>query len=584
MPTSLIVTADSLLAIDVGAVNTRALLFDVVEGKYRFLALGTAPTTAGAPFRHISEGVHLAIEQLQNITGRKLLGEDQRVIIPGQADGSGVDSCVATISAGPPLKVVAVGLLEDISAQSAQNLASATYAHVVDVLSLNDRRKQAARIDSILRLRPDLIVVAGGTEKGASQSVLNLLESVSLACYLFPEVERPEVLYAGNQSLTDEIKSALQSFSFLHLAPNLRPTFEVEQLGPAQAELAQIYRIVRGKKIAGVQELDSWASGNLLPTASAFGRMIRFHSRFTPNPGKRALGVDVGASATTIAAGFSGDLTLGVYPQFGLGENLNTLLNYTSTEDISRWLTMEVSDSYIRDYLYNKSIYPSTIPATAEDLALEQAAARVVLYLALRQTSANFPQKSASTAPNFLPSFDPIIASGSVITCAPTRAQSLLMLLDSLQPIGYTSIWLDQYNLLPALGAAATVNPLLTVQEASDAVPLGVVVSPIGEANYGTSALRVRVTYENGDTANKEVKYGALEVIPLPVGKSASLSLQPLHRFDAGWGPGHGGSVKNVPGGPFGIVIDARGRPLRLTSDPAKRRELLKKWQWVLGG
>jgi hypothetical protein len=579
-----IVTADSMLAIDVGAVNTRALLFDVVEGKYRFLALGTAPSTAGAPFRHISEGVHLAVEQLQTITGRKLLGEDQRVIIPSQSDGSGVDACAATISAGKPLKVVAVGLLEDISTQSAQNLASATYAQVVDVLSLNDRRKQAARIDSILRLRPDLIIVAGGVEKGASQSVMNLLESVGLACFLFPEADRPEVLYAGNQSLTEGVKSSLQSFSFLHLAPNLRPTFEVEQLGPAQAELAQIYRIARSKKIPGVQELDSWANGNLMPTASAFGRMIRCHSRFTPNPGKSALGVDVGASATTIAAAFAGELTLGVYPQFGLGENLSGLLSYTPMEEITRWLPMEISDDYIRNYLCNKSIYPTTIPATVEDLAIEQALARVVLRLALRKTSNNYPHKSGAAAPSLLPSFDPIIASGSVITCAPTRAQSLMILLDALQPTGYTSIWLDQYNLLPALGAAATINPLLTVQEAADVMPLGVVVSPVGEASYGTPALRVRVTYETGDTATKEVKYGALEVIPLPVGKSASLSMQPLHRFDMGWGQGRGGSVKNVPGGPFGIVIDARGRPMRMTSDPAKRRELLKKWFTIIGG
>jgi hypothetical protein len=579
-----IVNADSLLAIDVGAVNTRALLFDVVEGKYRFLALGTAPSTAEAPYRHISEGVHLAILQLQVITGRTLLGEDHQLILPGQANGSGVDACVATVSAGKPLRVVAVGLLEDISTQSAQNLASATYAQVVDVLSLNDRRKQAARIDSILRLRPDVIVVAGGTEKGASHSVLNLLESVGLACYLFPEADRPEVLYAGNQSLTEEVKSSLQSFSFLHLAPNLRPTFEVEQLGPAQAELAQIYRLSRAKKIPGVQELDAWANGHLMPTAAAFGRMIRLHSRFTPNPGKSALGVDVGASATTIAAAFAGELTLGVYPQFGLGESLSGLLSHTSIEEISRWLALEISDEYIRNYLHNKSIYPATIPATAEDLDLEQALARQVIRLALRKARDNFPRKPGAAAPSLLPSFDPIIAAGSVITCAPTRAQSLLVLLDALQPTGYTSLWLDQYNLLPALGAAATVNPLLTVQEASDAIPLGVVVSPVGEASYGTPSLRVRVTYENGDTATKEVKYGAIEAIPLPAGKNASLSLQPLHRFDAGWGPGRGGSVKNVPGGPFGVVIDARGRPLRLTSDPGKRRELLKKWLMVLGG
>jgi len=58
--------------------------------------------------------------------------------------------------------VVAVGLLEDISTESAKNLASTTYAQVVETMSLNDRRKTVARLDTILQRKPDLIVVAGG--------------------------------------------------------------------------------------------------------------------------------------------------------------------------------------------------------------------------------------------------------------------------------------------------------------------------------------------------------------------------------------------------------------------------------------
>ena len=73
MPASL-VDADSLLAVDVGTVTTRAALFDVVEGHYRFIASGHASTTAAAPFRDVSEGVRQAIENLQTITGRKFLG------------------------------------------------------------------------------------------------------------------------------------------------------------------------------------------------------------------------------------------------------------------------------------------------------------------------------------------------------------------------------------------------------------------------------------------------------------------------------------------------------------------------------
>jgi sugar (pentulose or hexulose) kinase len=52
MPASL-VQNESILAIDVGATVTRAVLFDVVEGQYRFVASGQAPSTAEAPFKDI---------------------------------------------------------------------------------------------------------------------------------------------------------------------------------------------------------------------------------------------------------------------------------------------------------------------------------------------------------------------------------------------------------------------------------------------------------------------------------------------------------------------------------------------------
>ena len=72
MPASL-VQGDSLLAVDVGGANTRAVLFDVVEGEYRFLASGSAPSTAEAPFKDVSEGARNAIASLQTTTGRVLL-------------------------------------------------------------------------------------------------------------------------------------------------------------------------------------------------------------------------------------------------------------------------------------------------------------------------------------------------------------------------------------------------------------------------------------------------------------------------------------------------------------------------------
>lgn len=120
MPASLVQT-ESILAIDVGASVTRAVLFDVVEGEYRFVASGQAPSTAEAPFKHIGIGVREAIQNLQAVTGATLLGsQDNNIITPAQPDGSGVDGVVATMSAGPAVKTVIAGLLSDVSLQSAR--------------------------------------------------------------------------------------------------------------------------------------------------------------------------------------------------------------------------------------------------------------------------------------------------------------------------------------------------------------------------------------------------------------------------------------------------------------------------------
>ncbi len=60
-----IVDADTLLAIDLGTVTTRAFFFDTVAGAYRFVAMGSSPSTFGPPINNGSEGVRRAIDRLQ---------------------------------------------------------------------------------------------------------------------------------------------------------------------------------------------------------------------------------------------------------------------------------------------------------------------------------------------------------------------------------------------------------------------------------------------------------------------------------------------------------------------------------------
>jgi hypothetical protein len=585
MPSSL-VDGNSLLAVDVGAASTRAVLFDVVEGEYRFIASGIAPSTAEAPFKDISEGVRNAIESLQSVLGRNILDSARGLITPSQANGSGVDGLVVTLSAGSAIKTVIVGLLKDVSLESARRLTSSTYARVVDTIALNDMRKPEQKIDSILRLRPDLVVITGGTDGGASRSIQKILEPIGLASFLLPEEKRPSVLFAGNQKMEAEVKSLVGSLSSsLHFSPNVRPSLETEDLDPAERELAHMFVGIRKRQIKGVDLMDLWSGGHVLPTAYATGRMVRYLVKAFGD--SSILSVDIGASAASISAGFEGHSTLNVFPEYGLGENLAYLLKHTGLDDILRWSWLDISKGVLNDYLHQKSLYPATIAATREDLAISQAITRQALHLAMQNARRDFPKSIAQIKPSLTPLFDYIFAGGGALSDASRPGQSLLLLLDSIQPVGVSTVILDQNNLLPLLGAAASRNNILPVQvtESGAFMIVGTVIAPVVNASYGTPILRAVLTTEHGTESRVELKYGSLETLPLGAGEQGRLTVQLLKGADIGFGPGRA-PKQGIPvtGGALGVIFDGRGRPLNLPTDAVRRRELIKKWSWTLGG
>ncbi|MDD5369310.1 MAG: glutamate mutase L [Anaerolineaceae bacterium] len=575
--------AETLLAIDVGSANTRALLFVVADGHFNFVAGGQAPTTAGAPHKNTTDGVRQSLENLQRITGRLLLGKEGELIIPTQADGSGVDGVVTSFSAGPTLNIVTIGLLADVSLESAQRLAGSTYARVVESIGLNDRRKPEAQIDAIIQARPDIIVIAGGTDGGAGRSVAHLVEIAGLACYLMPADQRPAVLYAGNTDLAEKMRSQVEPITSVRITANIRPDFDHEDLGPAQACLNEMVQANRAAHVAGIADLISLCDGHASTTAFAFGRVIRFLSQVY-DPVKGVMGVDLGARSTVLATATSGKLSLMVQSPLGLGSGITGVLRCIPPAEIAQWLTAPLSEGDLLNYLNQKEAYPNSLPVSAEEQAIDQAIARAILRLAVRGFSNRLHARGVYPGPGLTPPYEPIIASGPVLTQSPSAGQSLLTLLDGLQPVGVTTLVLDQNGLTAALGVAATINPLLPVQvlESGAFINLGTVVSPISEAPFGALILRARLVYADKNEVNLEVKHGSLHMLPLTRGESAQLYLEAVGPTDLGMArPGRG--VK-VTGGVLGAVIDARGRPLRLPEDETRRQELLKKWQWTLGG
>jgi hypothetical protein len=582
---SSILDADTLLAIDVGSVNTRASLFDVVDGRYRLVATGRSSSTAEPPLLDISEGVRLSLHHLQTITGRRLVDETEGLIVPASREGAGVDVCVATTSAGPKVRTVLVGLMPGFSVDSARRLSVSTYLDVVEEIGLMDRRREEEQIDLIVAARPDLILIVGGTDGGATTSVLRMVEMVSLAVGLIPEADQPMVVFAGNRHLGASIADRLGDRMRIALVPNLRPGIDQEDLGPVRIRLAEAISEARSAKVSGFEELAKWSGGALLSSADAFGRVVRYLSKVYDR-GKGVLGLDLGASQTTVAASFDGDLRMSVRMDLGMGVALPGLLKHSSLSKVVRWLPMEGSESEVRDYIHNKALRPGTVPVEPAELHMEFALARQVIRSALFAARGSWPQGRGRRLSSFLPLMEPILAGGATLARSPRPGYAALTLLDALQPVGVTTLVVDPYSLIPALGAAAGPLPLATVQvlESGGFASLGTVVAPAGRGRRGRPALRIRLDREaRGDSLEGEVRLGQLVVVPLAQGEFARLTVRPERGFDVGFGgPGKAGVVR-VAGGAVGLIVDARGRPLQLPSDPARRRELNQKWLWDIG-
>lgn len=566
MTTSLI-DAQSVLAVDIGSIHTRAVLFDVVDGEYHFIASGAMPTTINAPYNDAREGILLAVQRLQEITGRTFLDPNAFLVIPSQVDGSGVDRLVITYSAGPELRVVTAGLLPDVSLESAQRLAASSYGQVVESIGLNDRRPPEAQLDAILRAKPDVIILVGGTERGATRSVMKMVDLTAMVCRLLPQEQRPQVLYAGNGVVADKVKDTLEKLTGVAVASNVRPTVDTEDLRPAMDALSQVTTNVRRQQIGGMHSLSNMSAAGPMPTAQAFGRMMRFLSQRGST--RSVLGVDVGATGSTFAAAAGGRLFMNVMRPFGLGAGILPVLQAGKLEEILQWLPLHVADSVVEEAIWQKSLYPASLPLTGESLAIEQAVARQILRLGMQQLAARWPGMPVNV--------DAIIASGAVFTNAATPGQALLMLLDGLQPAGITHFYLDQNTLLTGMGAAAEFNALLPVQvlDSGALLHLGTVLAPTSAAKYGTPILKLALDYGDGNVSRVEIKQGTLTVLPVRPGQKVEITCQALRKVDVA-------PQYTIIGGVCGAVIDARGRPLNLPPDAPRRREMLKKWSLAL--
>jgi hypothetical protein len=269
-----------------------------------------------------------------------------------------------------------------------------------------------------------LLIIAGGTNGGASRSVLRTLEPIRLAFLQLPEEYQPEILFVGNEAIQQVVQAAFAHSTHLHVGPNIRPDLDHESFEPVRSLLAQITVKIRARQLPGLAEMLARTHGNSLPSAAGLGRVIRFLSQ-AHGPKKGILGVDLGSSTTTMAAAFDGRMSIGVFPEIRAS---GMELEQAATQSIQKWLiSADLSREKISEYRLNKSIYPASLPLTVEDLDMQYALTRQALANALEVLKVDFPADWVNSSEGYRPWVEPILVTGSALTNVSSPGQACLL-------------------------------------------------------------------------------------------------------------------------------------------------------------
>ena len=587
-----------ILATDVGSTTTKARFFSRKSGEWRFFAAGEAPTTVETPYEDVTLGVRNAIREVEELTGHPILFEDGSGIVLPYDGKRGVDLYCTTSSAGGGLQMLVAGVITTMTAQSANRAALGAGAIVVDVVSMDDGRRDFEKIRRIRHIRPDMILLAGGTDDGTVVNVMNIAELINAAGprpRLGDEFTIP-LVYAGNKSIHNEIRNLMKDNFALTIVDNLRPVLEVEHVEPAREAIHEQFMEHVMSHAPGYDKLMKWTDVPIMPTPAAEGRMFR---TIAERRKVNVIGVGLGGATTNVYSVYDGKFVRTVSANLGMSYSICNVLHSAGLQNITRWLPFEFDEVEIRNVLRNKMIRPTTIPRTIDELVIEHAVAREALRLGfmhhkflarglrgvrIQRTIADiFDQRAFAETYIDMMNIRMIAGTGGLLSHAPRRAQTALALIDGFLPEGVTKLAQDSVFMMPHLGVLSSVHPAaaLEIFEKDCLVRIGTCIAARGTIAEDADALKLKAMMPDGFAVEKSLKFGEMGLIPLEEGRSASIEIEPAKELDVGAGPGNKLTVE-VEGGVVGVILDARGRPLTLPQDDKERRRRLLQWFSVL--
>ncbi len=200
---------------------------------------------------------------------------------------------LACSSAGGGLKMVAVGLVPDLTSKASRMAASSAGAKVVKTYSYE---LSAEEQDEIKDINPDIILLSGGTDGGNKEVIIHNAKKLA-------EIDAPlSVIVAGNKSAMREVAEILSASGKLVIpSKNVMPVFNRLEIAPAKSAIRDLFikKIIVAKGLSKAQEM---MTAQIIPTPLAVLEGCELLSRGTESlPGwGEFLAVDVGGATTDV--------------------------------------------------------------------------------------------------------------------------------------------------------------------------------------------------------------------------------------------------------------------------------------------
>lgn len=285
-----------ILAVDIGSTYTK---LTAIDGDQRVI-LGTAQAFTSIE-DDVMKGFYKALSQLTEVREENL------------CVGFEYDQLLVCSSAAGGLKMVALGLVPDLTAKAARTAASNAGAKVMKTFAYEISSSEQREIYDI---NPDLVLLCGGTDGGNKEVIV---ANARRLC----KIDRSfTTIVAGNKSAIDEIEEVFKKAGKSYvITENVMPEFNKLNIEPARNAIRQLFisRIIDAKGLHRIQALSPY---KIIPTPLAVLHACELFSKGTKNHEGRGdmVAVDIGGATTDVYSMSDGQPTIDSTLMKGLPE------------------------------------------------------------------------------------------------------------------------------------------------------------------------------------------------------------------------------------------------------------------------